>query len=131
MSTSANYWRQIPQRYRLEANKCTGCSKVHFPPRLVCDECGNREFEPVRLDREGTLLTYTIIRVAPGQFVDQAPYAVGILELANGVRITAQLVDVDFDDLEIGQRMKVEFRRIRSEGKAGIINYGYKCVPVR
>jgi uncharacterized OB-fold protein len=131
MSTSPNYWRQIPQRYRLEASKCTKCGKVHFPPRLVCDDCGNKDFEPTVLGREGTLVTYTIIRVPPGQFTDQAPFAVGIVELDGGAKITAQLVDVDFEDLEIGQKMKVEFRRIQSEGKAGIINYGYKCVPVR
>ncbi len=129
MSTSANYWRQIPQRYRLEAGKCKGCGKLHFPPRLVCDACGSRDFETVKLSREGTLVTYTIIRVPPGGFSDQAPYAVGIVELDGGARITAQVVDADFDELKIGQRMKVEFRRIRTEGKAGIINYGYKCVP--
>jgi uncharacterized OB-fold protein len=104
---------------------------VHFPPRLICDDCGNKSFEPVALDREGTLVTYTIIRVAPGGFEDQAPYAMGIVELNGGPRITAQLVDVDFESLEVGQKMKIEFRRIQSEGKAGIINYGYKCVPVR
>ncbi|MCH8837515.1 MAG: transcriptional regulator, partial [Candidatus Marinimicrobia bacterium] len=42
---SAQYIREVPQRYRLEAGKCTGCGKLHFPPRLVCDGCGSQEFE--------------------------------------------------------------------------------------
>jgi len=131
MSTSARYWREIPQRYRLEAGKCKGCGKVYFPPRLVCGQCGGRDFEKVRLPEEGTLVTYTVIRVPPSQFADQAPYAVGIIELTDGLRITAQVVDCDFEELSIGQKVKLEFRRIRSEGEAGIICYGYKAVPVR
>ena len=131
MTTPAKYWREIPQRYRLEAGKCKKCGKVFFPPRLICDACGSREFESVNLGREGTLITYTIIRVPPGQFSDQAPYAVGIVELDGGVRITTQIIDCDFDEIKIGKKVKVEFRKISSEGEAGIICYGYKCVPIR
>ena len=36
MSTSARYWREIPQRYRLEAARCNKCNEVAYPPRLVC-----------------------------------------------------------------------------------------------
>ncbi|UCE20288.1 MAG: Zn-ribbon domain-containing OB-fold protein [Gemmatimonadota bacterium] len=129
MVTPARYWREIPQRYRLEAGKCTRCGKTYFPPRLVC-ACGAREFEIVRLKDEGTLQTFTVIRVAPSQFVDEAPYAIGIVELNDGVRLTAQVVDCDVEHLEIGQKVKVEFRRIQTVGEAGILCYGYKCVPV-
>ena len=127
---SPRYWREIPQRYRLEAGKCKKCGKVYFPPRIICAECKSQEFETVNLQREGKLLTYTIIRVAPSQFVDQAPYAMGIVELNDGVKILSQIVDCDLDKLEIGQKVRIEFRKIYQEGEAGIICYGYKCVPV-
>ena len=129
MVTPARYWREIPQRYRLEAGKCSGCGKIYFPPRVVC-ACGSREFETVRLEDEGELKTFTVIRVAPSQFTDEAPYVVGIIELNDGVRITAQVVDCDEDNLEIGQKMKIEFRRLQTIGEGGILCYGYKCVPV-
>lgn len=124
------YWREIPQRYRLEGAKCKGCGKIYFPPRLICSSCKSREFEMVNLQRGGKLLTYTIIRVPPSQFTDQSPYAMGVVELDRGVKILSQIVDCDLDKLEIGQRMRIEFRKIYSEGEAGIICYGYKCVPV-
>jgi len=127
---SPRYWREIPQRYRLEAGKCKKCGKVYFPPRIICAECKSQEFETVNLQREGKLLTYTIIRVAPSQFVDQAPYAMGIVELNNGVKILSQIADCDLDKLEIGQKVRIEFRKIYQEGEAGIICYGYKCVPL-
>jgi uncharacterized OB-fold protein len=131
MSTSAKYWRGIPQRYRLEAAKCTACGLVSFPPRLVCQACGCREFETVKLAGTGKLLTHTVIRIGPSEFSDQTPYAMGIVELDGGVRLTGQIADVDFDDLEVGLPVRVEFRRIREEGEAGILCYGYKFVPVR
>jgi uncharacterized OB-fold protein len=125
----ARYWRETPQRYRLEAGKCLGCGKVCFPPRLICPKCGYRKFEKIRLSDEGVIKTYTVIRVAPSQFSTQSPYAVGIVELDGGVCITAQIVDVPLDSISLGQRVRVEFRRIQEDGAAGILCYGYKCVP--
>jgi len=129
MPTPSRYWREIPQRYRLEAKKCKKCGIVLFPPRLICPECKGREFEDTKLAEKGKVLTYTIIRVPPHQFVDQAPFAVGIAELDDGVKLTGQIVDCDFEDLKIGQRVKIEFRKIFDEGEAGILCYGYKFVP--
>jgi len=129
MTTPSRYWREIPQRYRLEANKCRKCGFVSFPPRLICPQCQNREFEETKLAEEGKVLTFTVIRVPPHQFVDQAPYAVGIVELDDGVKLTGQIVDCDFEDLKIGKRVKIEFRKIFDEGEAGILCYGYKFVP--
>jgi len=129
MSTPSRYWREIPQRYRYEANKCSSCGKINFPPRLICPECKGREFEVTKLAEKGKVLTYTIIRVAPHQFVDQAPYAVGIVELEDGVRLTAQIVDCDFEQMKIGLDVKLEFRKLYDVGESGIICYGYKFVP--
>ena len=129
MSTPSRYWREIPQRYRLEANKCKKCGLVFFPPRLICPNCQSREFEETKLAEKGKVLTFTIIRVPPHQFVDQAPYAVGVVELDDGVKLTGQIVDCDFEDLKIGKRVKIEFRKIFDVGEAGILCYGYKFVP--
>ncbi|HEC83201.1 MAG TPA: Zn-ribbon domain-containing OB-fold protein [Firmicutes bacterium] len=131
MSTSARYWREIPQRYRLEAGRCTACGAVWFPPRLVCAQCGKREFETVNLPDRGTVKTFTVIRVPPSEFSDQAPYAIGIIELEGGVRLQCQIADCDPQELTIGMPVRIEFRKIKQEGEAGIICYGYKAVPVR
>jgi len=122
------YKREIPQRYRLEASKCKSCGKVLFPPRLVCPKCGSREFEGVRLSARGKIVTFTVIRVAPEQFADQTPYVVAVVELGDGVRITAQVVDCRPEEVEIGKPVRLVFRKIQEEGKTGILCYGYKCV---
>jgi len=85
--------------------------------------------KPATLPRQGRLLYYTIIHNPPPAFNDQGTYAVGIVELDNGVQITCQIVDVEFANLAPGMRIVMEFRMIQKDGDAGIIAYGYKAVP--
>ncbi|MGB9721619.1 MAG: Zn-ribbon domain-containing OB-fold protein [bacterium] len=125
---SPRYTREMPQRYRLEANKCKKCGKIFFPPRLICSNCKSREFERIRLSESGKIVTYTTIRVAPEQFNTQVPYNVAIIELNDGVRIMAQVVDCKPDDMAIGKPVKIVFRKVQEESSAGIICYGYKAV---
>ena len=129
MSTPSRYWREIPQRYRLEANSCTKCKQKFFPPRLICPECGSRDLVKTKIAEKGKVISYTIIRVPPSQFKDQAPYAVGVIELDDGVKLMGQIVDCDFEDLKLGKRVKIEFRKLFKKGHSGILCYGYKFVP--
>jgi uncharacterized OB-fold protein len=127
--SSPKYWRAMPQRYRFEAAKCTKCGKVLFPPRLICPECQNRQFEKVNINDKGTVETFTIIRVAPSGFTDQVPYPVAIVNVGGGVKILCQIADCEPEELKIGMNVRLEFRKLSQEGEAGIINYGYKAVP--
>jgi len=129
MPTPSRYWREIPQRYRLEAGKCKKCGTICFPPRLICPKCKTREFETTTLADKGKVISYTIIRVPPQQFADQAPYAVGIVELEDEIKLTGQIVDCDFKDLKTGMKVKIEFRKIFQDGESGILCYGYKFIP--
>jgi uncharacterized OB-fold protein len=128
---SPRYTREIPQRYRLEAAQCQGCGKIHFPPRLICPNCQSRNFQAVKLQDEGKVVTYTVIHVAPEQFATQTPYIIGIIELNDGVKITSQIVDCALDEVNIGDPVKVVFRKVQQDGPAGILCYGYKCVLSR
>jgi uncharacterized OB-fold protein len=125
----ARHWRKTPERYRLEAGKCKKCGSIQFPNRLICPECGAKEFETIRLSGKGELATYTVIRVAPMGFADLAPYAVGIVKLAEGIRVMGQVTDCNPEELKIGDRVTTQFRRINEEGITGMIMYGYKFVP--
>jgi uncharacterized protein len=126
---TARYWREIPQRYRLEASRSIKTGKVFFPPRLVEPVSGNRQFKPVILEYTGEVITFTIIRVAPQGFEKQSPYALGIIELDGGGRITTQIVDISPEQIKIGMRVRVEFRKLLDEGEEGLHLYGYKVVP--
>lgn len=126
---SSRAWREYPQRYRLEASRFKKSGKTYFPPRDIDPENGDSEHEIVRLPDTGKILTYTIIRVAPAQWGDMSPYAMAVVELTDGTRIFGQMTDCDVDKVKIGMEVRIEFRRIQSEGHHGVLSYGYKLVP--
>lgn len=123
---SPRYHREVPQRYRLEAAK-TESGKIYFPPRAYYP--GGEKAETINMAYTGKVLTYTVIHTPPAEYSDLSPYAIGIIELDDGARFTAQIVDVDPDTVKIGMRVRVEFRKIRTEGDEGLLCYGYKVVP--
>ncbi len=123
---SPRYHRETPRRYRFEAEK-TESGQIHFPPRKYYRN--GESAEPVRLSNSGKVITYTVIHTAPAEHSDLTPYAIAIVELDDGARITTQIADVDTSKVTIGMRVKVEFRRIRTEGDEGLLCYGYKVVP--
>ncbi|MCP4569630.1 MAG: Zn-ribbon domain-containing OB-fold protein [FCB group bacterium] len=129
MSTPARYWREIPQRYRYEANKCEKTGITFFPPRLVTPGLKSRDLKNVAMATEGEVITYTVVSVAEPRFDVDLPYAVAIVEMADGTRTTAMLADVDMEEVEIGMKVKIEFRKMYSDGDAMLHCYGYKCVP--
>lgn len=126
---SARNWREYPQRYRMEAVKFKKSGKTYFPPRQIDPTNGDTEFEKVVLPEIGKVVTYTVVRVAPSQWGDMAPYAVAVVELTDGTRLMGQMTDVDVETVKIGMEVRSEFRRVQTEGSHGILSYGYKFVP--
>ena len=94
---------------KLMGGKCKKCGKIHFPPRPLCDVCFSKEFEWVEIPTNGKLLTYTIIHVAPAQFQAMAPYAEGIVQLENGVKVPGMIKEVPLEQVEIGMSLTMVF----------------------
>jgi uncharacterized protein len=128
---SPQYAREIPQRYRMEAGRCASCGAVAFPPKKICPRCRGDRIDPVLLPDEGTVVTWTVIHAAPEKLAMQVPYVVAIVKLGDGLNVTTQIVDCDADELSAGCKVRRMLRRMSTEGKAGIIHYGYKFVLVR
>ena len=81
------------------------------------------------LGQTGTIVSWTRIRVPPGDFTDQAPYPVALVDLVGGRRIVAQLVDFDEEHLRFGQRVVTVIRRVTHPEADGVIPYGIKIKP--
>ena len=127
---SPRYWREIPNRYRLEAGRCQNCDKVVYPTRPVCPSCGFADWAPIKLSRHGKVVTSTVVHVAPTHLQMEAPYAMGIVETPEGARLMVQMTDCDPSDVRPGMDVSLEFRLLRKEGHGGILCYGHKAVPV-
>ncbi len=79
--------------------------------------------------KTGKIVAFTLIRVPPADFSNQAPYPVVVIELTDGKRITAQLVDWDESNLKMGQKVQTIIRKIFETGD-GVIPYGIKAKPL-
>jgi uncharacterized OB-fold protein len=126
---SPRYWREVPNRFRLEAARCRKCGKVAFPARRVCSACRGKEWEKTTLSWIGKVVTSTVVQVPPTEFHMEAPFAVAIVETPEGVRLMTQVVDCDPTTVLPGTEVTLVFRKIRREGHGGILCYGFKAVP--
>ena len=78
----------------------------------------------------GTILSWTIVRVPPVDFMDQAPYPVVLVKLEDGKHVTCQLVDYDPAHVSFGQKVITVIRRVTHPDPDGVIPYGIKAKPV-
>jgi uncharacterized OB-fold protein len=127
MSELIRTWRHIPERYNLIGTKCITCGKTYFPPRVICPECRRKgKLETINFKGTGKIHTFSIVRTPIDDFKTISPYAIAIIELDEGAKVTSQIVDVDIDSIEIGQPVEMVFRKIREDGEDGVISYGFK-----
>lgn len=78
----------------------------------------------------GTIVSWTLVRVPPADFMDQAPYPVALVKLERGQMICAQLVDWGNEDLAIGKKVVTVLRRVTHPDPDGVIPYGIKVKPI-
>lgn len=128
---SPRYWREVPGRYRLEAGRCESCGVVVYPARRLCPDCRGEGLAPITLSRRGTVITSTVIHAAPTEFQMEAPYAMAVVETPEGARLMVQVADCAPAEIGPGTEVTLEFRRIRKEGRSGILCYGHKAVPAQ
>jgi len=130
----ARFWRETPRRYNLGGSKCTVCGTVYFPPRGVCPKCTHHrqsieKMVPFQLSGAGEVFSYTIVHEAAEGFEMQVPYVVALVRTEEGPILTGQVVDVEPATVRIGLKVRATFRKLREEGRAGVIHYGYKFAP--
>lgn len=126
------FWREIPSRYNLIGTRCGICGAKDFPPRVVCPTCGRKSIgrmQRLKLSGRGKIVTYTVVHDAPSWLEMMKPYVLAIIETDEGVRLTSQVIDIDSNDVKIGMPVEATFRKLRQEGEAGVIHYGYKFRP--
>lgn len=123
------YWRTKAQRLTMVGEVCPQCGNKLFPPRDICPVCLGPAKTVYQMSGRGTVYSYSTVYAAPEGFDRQAPYLVALIGLEEGSLISAQLTDVESDEIRIGMPVEMVTRKIREEGQAGLIHYNYKFRP--
>lgn len=82
---------------------------------------------PRLIGKKGSVIWYSKVMFAPTKFKNQEPYYVALIELENGEKITAQIVDCE--KIFEGMKVKGVLRKLFSYGQEGLIQYGVKFRP--
>ena len=100
---------------------------MHVPPQRVCAGCGAVDkMEPAPLsDKPGTVATYTIDRLA---YSLSPPTVSAAIDFDGGGRFSCELTDCEADEVEVGTRVELTFRRMYSTGT--VHNYFWKARPL-
>ena len=71
--------------------RCPACGTLDPGPRLLCARCGSPGLVAEAVPGDGVLASWTVIRRPPARFRGDGPYAVAVVDLAAGVRVTGRL----------------------------------------
>jgi uncharacterized OB-fold protein len=118
-------WTLEGDAVRLHGTRCGTCGAVAFPAHPLCPSCGAASGqEGALLSPTGTLYTFSRIHVAPKGF--PTPYAVGYVDLPEGVRLFGQ-IDAPPGGLTVGQSVAVTLGPVRTDAAGRpVISYRFK-----
>lgn len=108
MDTAA-FWEGC-RNHELRFQRCKKCGKVRWPGAYLCPDCLSEETELCVLPPEGKLYSYVVMhKPFHPSVADKVPYAVATVDLAEGVRILANIAENDMEGLRCGAPVTIEF----------------------
>ena len=100
------YWEALKE-HRLIVQKCAQCATLRHIPKEICARCHSTDYQWSELSGNGEIFTYTIVRRAPTPaYQADVPYVIAHVAMNEGVRMIANLVDLNPDDVTIGQPVR-------------------------
>ncbi len=110
----------------LIGSKCGSCGQVLFPAKPVCLNCMSTDVEPIRLNRDGKLYTYTTVYMASEHF--PPPYTVGWIEISEDIRIFSQIRGWQEQPLKIGMDMRMYIETLWQDDDREVIGFVFRPV---
>ncbi|MSP97504.1 MAG: Zn-ribbon domain-containing OB-fold protein [Betaproteobacteria bacterium] len=110
-------WKNKLAQGGFQLQKCAGCGKHVFYPRVICPHCGADRLEWVAASGGGTVYSTTVVRRKPEAGGD---YNVALVDLAEGPRMMSRVVGVEPAAVKIGMKVKA---RVAEENAARIVEF--------
>ncbi|MEU7602366.1 OB-fold domain-containing protein [Streptomyces sp. NPDC040724] len=104
------FWDGV-QEHKLLIQRCTSCATLRFPWLPGCNACASPDWDTVEACGAGTVFSYVVMHHPPFPAFDP-PYAVALVELAEGVRMISNITGVPYDKVRIGLPVQLEFLRV-------------------
>ncbi|MGV0870598.1 3-oxoacyl-[acyl-carrier-protein] synthase III C-terminal domain-containing protein [Mycolicibacterium sp. XJ879] len=121
--------RRKDWKYGLTASRCENCGTRHLPAARVCVQCHATDHMVAErvADEHATVATYTVDRLA---YSPSPPLIAAMVDYDGGGRAGVEIADAGPDDIAIGTRVEMTFRRLYT-AENGVRNYFWKARPIR
>ncbi|MFD7625114.1 bifunctional MaoC family dehydratase N-terminal/OB-fold nucleic acid binding domain-containing protein [Streptomyces sp. NPDC059851] len=104
------FWDGV-RDHRLLIQRCASCATLRFPWLPGCNACASQEWDTVEACGEATVFSYVVVHHPPFPAFDP-PYAVALVELAEGVRMITNITGVPYGAVRIGMPVRLEFQQV-------------------
>jgi uncharacterized OB-fold protein len=96
------------RRGKLLIQHCTSCGTLRHPPLPACGTCRSFEWDTVEASGRGELYSWVVVHYPQVPAFDY-PLLIGLVELEEGTRLVAELLDADPEQLRIGLPLETTF----------------------
>lgn len=137
VSVAEDLFVSSPDGPALLGSRCTGCSSHYFPQALSCRNpaCDRKVVERALLGRRGELYSYTVQQYRPPALFRMEPwepYAIGLVELPEGLKVMGKLTGFALDELKIGTPVQLRLEPLyRDEQGRDVLTYVYGPIDGR
>jgi uncharacterized OB-fold protein len=104
---------------QLIGSQCKSCGELYFPikPKGWCVHCQKRELGDVPLSRRGKVASVTLVTQKPGGgfYKGDVPYAYGLVDLPEGVRLVSHFKAADLADIHVGDEVELVIERLYTD----------------
>lgn len=105
------YLQKFEERGLLHLQFCLECKRYIFYPRSLCPHCWGANLEWRALSGKGRVFTYTIVNIsALAEFNEKTPYIFAVIELDEGIKIPANIIDCLPEQIVVGMPVETTFK---------------------
>ncbi|MBI4285864.1 MAG: OB-fold domain-containing protein [Chloroflexi bacterium] len=118
------------EKPQLIGSRCPSCGEVFFPKNDRCLNCQHTPLKEIKLSRRGKIFSIsTVMQAPPKYYKGRVPYAIGYVELPDGVRVLTSFAD-DPEPLKVGTEVELVIEKV-GENEAGDELMGFKFKAVQ
>ena len=92
--------------HKLLIQRCAACQTLRHPPQPRCDRCGSYDWDTLESSGTGTVYSYVVNHYPQVPAFDY-PLPIGLIELAEGTRLVAQIVECPVASITVGMPVEV------------------------
>lgn len=104
------WWWQQAAAGVLAIQRCQTCQLLRHPPRPMCHSCQSMQWDFIQASGKGVICSFTVLHHPQFPGYDY-PLVIVLVDLAEGTRFTAQLIDCDPDGVDFGMAVEMQMHK--------------------